>query len=64
MLRASRDLNGMKIIMGVDRADMVDQLTGTARLIGGKINLVESRAVEQQLAGLIAPAMAASLAAA
>ena len=44
MLRASRDLNDMKIIMVVDRADLEDQLTGTARLIGGKINLVESRA--------------------
>ena len=30
--------------MVVDRADLEDQLTGTARLIGGKINLVESRA--------------------
>ncbi|AMU93100.1 deoxyribonuclease HsdR [Sphingopyxis terrae subsp. terrae NBRC 15098] len=44
MLRASRDLNDMKILMVVDRADLEDQLTGTARLIGGKINLVESRA--------------------
>lgn len=44
MLRASRDLNDIKIIMVVDRADLEDQLTGTARLIGGKINLVESRA--------------------
>lgn len=44
MLRASRDLNDMKILMVVDRADLEDQLAGTARLIGGKINLVESRA--------------------
>ncbi|WP_420383257.1 type I restriction endonuclease subunit R [Novosphingobium sp.] len=44
MLRASRDLNDIKIIMVVDRADLEGQLTGTARLIGGKINLVESRA--------------------
>ncbi len=44
MLRASRDLNDMKIVMVVDRADLEDQLTGTARLIGGKINLVDSRA--------------------
>ncbi len=44
MLRASRDLNDMKIVMVVDRADLEGQLTGTARLIGGKINLVESRA--------------------
>jgi type I restriction enzyme, R subunit len=44
MLRASRDLNDMKIIMVVDRADLEDQLSATARLIGGKVNLVESRA--------------------
>ena len=44
MLRASRDLNDIKIIMVVDRADLEDQLSSTARLIGGKINLVESRA--------------------
>lgn len=44
MMRASRDLNDMKILMVVDRADLEDQLSGTARLIGGKINLVESRA--------------------
>ncbi|MCX5579639.1 type I restriction endonuclease subunit R [Kaistia terrae] len=44
MLRASRDLNDMKILMVVDRADLEDQLAGTAKLIGGKINLVGSRA--------------------
>lgn len=44
MLRASRDLNDIKIVMVVDRADLEDQLSATARLIGGKINLVESRA--------------------
>lgn len=44
MLRASRDLNDMKIVMVVDRADLEDQLSATARLIGGKINLVDSRA--------------------
>lgn len=44
MLRASRDLNDMKIVMVVDRADLEDQLSATARLIGGKINLVEKRA--------------------
>lgn len=43
MLRASRDLNDMKIVMVVDRADLEDQLSGTAKLIGGKINLVDSR---------------------
>jgi type I restriction enzyme R subunit len=44
MLRASRDLNDMKIVLVVDRADLEDQLARTARLIGGKINLIESRA--------------------
>jgi type I restriction enzyme R subunit len=44
MLRASRDLNDMKIVMVVDRADLEDQLAATAKLIGGKINLIESRA--------------------
>ncbi len=43
MLRASRDLNDMKILMVVDRADLEDQLARTAKLIGGKINLVDSR---------------------
>lgn len=43
MLRASRDLNDIKIIMVVDRADLEDQLSDTAKLIGGKINLVDSR---------------------
>lgn len=44
MLRASRDLNDMKILMVVDRADLEDQLAGTVRLIGGKINVVDNRA--------------------
>jgi type I restriction enzyme, R subunit len=43
MLRASHDLNDMKIVMVVDRADLEEQLSGTAKLIGGKINLVDSR---------------------
>jgi type I restriction enzyme, R subunit len=43
MLRASRDLNDIKIVMVVDRADLEDQLSDTAKLIGGKINLVDSR---------------------
>ena len=43
MLRASRDLNDMKIVMVVDRADLEDQLSDTAKLIGGKINLIDSR---------------------
>jgi len=53
MMRASSDLNDIKIILVVDRADLEDQLTRTARLIGGKINLVDSRAgVRTQLASL------------
>jgi type I restriction enzyme R subunit len=44
MLRASPDLNDMKIVMVVDRADLEDQLSATAKLIGGKVNLIESRA--------------------
>jgi type I restriction enzyme, R subunit len=44
MLRASPDLNDTKIVMVVDRADLEDQLSATAKLIGGKINLIESRA--------------------
>lgn len=44
MLRASADLTDVKIVMVVDRADLEDQLSNTAKLIGGKINLVESRA--------------------
>ncbi|HEX3523484.1 MAG TPA: type I restriction endonuclease, partial [Stellaceae bacterium] len=44
MLRASPDLNDMKIVMVVDRADLEDQLSATSKLIGGKVNLIESRA--------------------
>lgn len=44
MLRASRDLNDIKIVLVVDRADLEDQLFNTAKLIGGKIILVDSRA--------------------
>lgn len=51
MLRASPDLADMKIVMVVDRADLEDQLAATAKLIGGKINLIESRgAVRETLA--------------
>ena len=51
MLRASSDLNDFKILMVVDRADLEGQLSATARLIGGKVNVIESRAdVRDQLA--------------
>lgn len=43
MLRASRDLNDIKLILVVDRADLEDQLTRTAMLIGGRVNVVERR---------------------
>lgn len=49
MLRASRDLNDMKIVMVVDRADLEDQLSDTAKLIGGKINLVDSRSAARDV---------------
>jgi type I restriction enzyme R subunit len=43
MLRASRDLNDVKIVLVVDRADLEDQLARTAMLIGGRVNVVERR---------------------
>jgi type I restriction enzyme R subunit len=42
MLRASADLQDYKILMINDRVDLEDQLTATARLIGGKIKVIES----------------------
>jgi len=44
MLRASRDLNDYKIVLVNDRQDLEEQLTGTATLIGGRVNVIESRA--------------------
>ena len=44
MLRASRDLADFKILLVNDRIDLEDQLAGTARLIGGKINIIDSSA--------------------
>lgn len=43
MLRASRDLNDIKLILVVDRADLEDQLTRTAMLIGGRVNVIDRR---------------------
>jgi type I restriction enzyme, R subunit len=54
MLRASRDLNDFKLILVVDRDDLEKQLTGTAKLIGGKINVIERR--DQVRAQLSSPA--------
>jgi type I restriction enzyme R subunit len=43
MLRASRDLSDCKIVLVNDRTDLEDQLANTATLIGGKVNVIESR---------------------
>jgi type I restriction enzyme R subunit len=42
MLRASPDLADFKIVMVNDRVDLEEQLSGTARLIGAKVNVIES----------------------
>ncbi|MEC8812588.1 MAG: HsdR family type I site-specific deoxyribonuclease [Pseudomonadota bacterium] len=42
MLRASDDLNDLKIILVNDRQDLEQQLGETATLIGGKVNVIES----------------------
>lgn len=44
MIRAAADLADFKIVMVNDRIDLEDQLTATARLIGGRINVIESTA--------------------
>ena len=43
MLRASADLNDYKIILVNDRTDLEEQLGETATLIGGRVNVIESR---------------------
>jgi type I restriction enzyme R subunit len=42
MMRASADLQDFKILLVNDRIDLEKQLSRTARLIGGKINVIES----------------------
>jgi len=42
MIRVSPDLSDYKIVMVNDRVDLEEQLTDTAKLIGGKINVIES----------------------
>lgn len=42
MIRASDDLHDYKIVLVNDRVDLEEQLAGTAQLIGGKINVIES----------------------
>ncbi len=44
MLRASPDLEDFKILLVNDRVDLEQQLAGTAKLIGGKVNVIESTA--------------------
>lgn len=44
MLRASADLNDYKIVLVNDRQDLEEQLGKTAKLIGGKVNVIESTA--------------------
>jgi type I restriction enzyme R subunit len=42
MMRASEDLHDFKILLVNDRIDLEKQLSETARLIGGKVNVIES----------------------
>lgn len=44
MLRAASDLENFKILLVNDRVDLEEQLSGTAKLIGGKVNVIESTA--------------------
>lgn len=44
MLRAAADLQDFKILLVNDRVDLEEQLAGTAKLIGGKVNVIESTA--------------------
>ncbi len=41
MMRASEDLQDFKILLVNDRVDLEKQLAATARLIGGKVNVIE-----------------------
>jgi type I restriction enzyme R subunit len=44
MLRASKDLADFKILLVNDRIDLEEQLAATAKLIGGKVNVIASTA--------------------
>lgn len=44
MLRAASDLEDFKILLINDRVDLEEQLAATAKLIGGKVNVIESTA--------------------
>lgn len=51
MLRASADLADYKIVLVNDRVDLEKQLSATARLIGGKVNVISNTAeVREHLA--------------
>lgn len=43
MLRSSKDLHDYKVVLINDRTDLEEQLTETAGLIGGRVNVIESR---------------------
>lgn len=43
MLRASRGLSDYKIVLVNDRQDLEKQLSDTATLIGGRVNVIETR---------------------
>lgn len=51
MLRASRDLSDYKIVLVNDRQDLEEQLGETATLIGGRVNVIQTR---QELRSLLA----------
>jgi len=42
MMRASQDLNDFKIVLVNDRIDLEKQLSKTATLIGGRVNIIEN----------------------
>lgn len=44
MLRASSDLNDYKIVLVNDRQGLEEQLSETAKLIGARVNVIETRA--------------------
>lgn len=51
MLRASSDLNDFKMVLVNDRQDLEQQLSGTATLIGGRVNVIENtQSLRRQLA--------------
>ncbi len=52
MIRASADLADFKILLINDRVDLEEQLAATAKLIGGKVNVIESTShLRDQLSG-------------